>query len=443
MRYPLPPHWPQPPAVRLGLGAGLTDFAAQVAADPQFASAWGDIEAQLNVEGADASAIDLAKTALINSYQQLASQVGVGADEVIASAKSYVMMGQTVLGAVNTVSGLVQAAESGSFPQITQTFTGTLIGLATLAGAVSAGVGAAIVGAVSGLLGILQSSGFFGQPSTDVNIQGCGFFDMKPEYLVGCVGVWTQGIPIQVAPGSSSWRSFPNPASTAPTVGTGTYAGYSDQQIWFTSSGPAVGGGLWRGCLWHIPGTIDHPGNRNQRTVDVAFPNYHLVEGYASGSPFEQAFFGAWKSNAEYALNGLKTQTDALVLIHLLRMWNRAHNGPATVIDQSSGGYLATLISAAVAQLSAGDALRSGSGLLVNAGAVKTPGATKVGLHIAHGAVTALAPTASTTSTATIVAGTAAVGGAALIGTAIYAAAKGQAIDAVVGHLWRKLKSAF
>jgi hypothetical protein len=454
-------HWPQPTRETeldaAGLGAGLTDFEAYASSDPNFAAAWADINGQLTLEGADTSQINLAKTALVTSFQQLASDIGVSGDEAIASAKSYVMMGQTVIGAATTVQGLIQAAETGSFLTITQAFTGTLIGLAVTAGAFSAGVGAAIVGAVGALLGILQNAGFFGTPSLDVQIPGCGWFYSKPNYLIGCVGAFNVFYcsptssqvcvtPIQQAPGSVNWRLFPNPNSTTVTKGaTDQTTSDSDQSVWYRPQG----NGLWKGLRWDIPGTLDHPDDRNKRLVDLAFPNYQYVEALASGNEFQKAFFGAWKTNAEYALNGLKMQADELVLIHLLRLWNRSHQGPAVALNQSNDNYVDGLVMAALSQLSASDSLVSGQSLLVNMGPTKTMGPNRHVIALHHvgnlrTAVSAMAPVGPGMSTgAKVAVGGAAIGGAALLGTAAYAFAKGQAVDTVLSHAWKHVKGWF
>ena len=433
------PHW--------GFGAGLTDFQAYFSSDPNFAGAWNDIAAQLAHEGADASQINLAKTALVDSFQQMASNLGVSGDQAIAAAKSYVLLGQTVAGAAESVTGLVQAAESGSFVAITQTFTGTLIGAAIAAGAISAGVGAAVVGAVGELLNILASAGFFGQPSTDTEISNCGFYPIKPSYMVGCVAVQPVD-PIQQAPGAVTWRTFPQPGNNTNTMADPRYSGvvsrgvsYSDQLIWFTTRDQGGGGGLWKGARWDGPGTIDHPSPGNVRLVDLAFPNYSDVayEAVAAGG-FSQAYFGAWKANAEFALNGLKPQPDEQVLIHALRLWNRAHAGPTTPLYYDSRYPISRLIPAALSRLSGGDPLVSGQGLLLNTGALIQPQRV-VTLHLPTNLVQSSAPPTSTA--AKVAGGAAVVAGAGLLTAAVVGWASGKAIDKVFSAGWEKIKGVF
>jgi hypothetical protein len=65
-----------------------------------------------------------------------------------------------------------------------------------------------------------------------------------------------------------------------------------------------------------------------------------------------------------------------------------------------------------------------------------------IAITVADPSPTSTGPTALGT-TGKVVAGTAAVGGAALVGTAVYALAKGQAIDTVVKAGWTALKGWF
>jgi hypothetical protein len=444
-------HWPQVPR-RIGLGAGLLDFEAYASSDPNFAAAWGEINTQLAAEGADISQVNNAKTAFVNSLEQMASNaIGVTGDEAIQSAKSYVLLGQTLAGAAQTIQGLVQTAETGSIPEIMSAFTGTLVGLAVTAGAFSAGIGAAIVGAVGGLINILQAAGFFGAPSTDVEIASCGYYPYRPAYMIGCVGVNpVSGAVVQVSPGSPLWRSFPdkrNNVNPPPGHATSDNYSYSDAQVWFQTRDQGGGGGLWKGCRWNGPGTVDHPTSGNVRLVDIAFPNYAAVEGYENSSgELNRAYVAAWKANQEYALNGLRQPgSDAQVLITLIRLWNRSHGGPTWVLEQQNiadgGDYLSSLVTAAVSLLG-NDPIRSGSGLVINTGPIIQPKRTiSFRVHLANDSATAPSPPMSTG--AKVAVGGAAVGAAALLGTAAFALAKGQAVDVVLKHAWGHVKGWF
>ena len=143
--------------------SGLGDFDQLVGSDPTFAGAWGEIQNQLQAEGGNVTQINSAKIALTDSYEQLSAQgFGLSGADVVNSAKQYVLLGQTVAGAANVVQGLAGVVQGADPIAITQAFTGTLVGVSIAAGALSAGVGAAIVGGVGALLSILQNAGFFG-----------------------------------------------------------------------------------------------------------------------------------------------------------------------------------------------------------------------------------------------------------------------------------------
>jgi hypothetical protein len=93
---------------------------------------------------------------------------GVNPQSIATAAQNYVLIGKTVAGAVDTVEGLIKLYDSAgsitpdSAIAISNAFTGTMVGVAISAGAVSAGVGAAIVGAVAAVLGLLESNGLLG-----------------------------------------------------------------------------------------------------------------------------------------------------------------------------------------------------------------------------------------------------------------------------------------
>jgi hypothetical protein len=118
---------------RTGVG-GQADFNALISADPHFASAWGDIQTQLVTEGV--TDFTGAQQAFTDSFQQLASQsFGLSLDtgtvgNAYATAKQYVMTGQTIAGAVSTVTGLIGSIESNTMQPLAvmQTFTGTKSG---------------------------------------------------------------------------------------------------------------------------------------------------------------------------------------------------------------------------------------------------------------------------------------------------------------------------
>lgn len=426
-----------------------------------FSSAWGEVQNQLQAEGADASQLNLAKTAFVNSFEQLSANMGVTGDEAIAAAKQFTTLGHTIIGAVGTVQGLISTVESGSAPQITQAFTGVLISLAVGSGLVSAGIGAAIAVGISLVLTALGDLGLFTSSAPPTfDIPGCGKWTYVPDYLVGCMGIQAKGgvdpkvtQPFRVAPGSPNWRTFPQPTA-------GSHVGDGSDGAWFIPNSPYVG--VWRGVLVDSGDINNATRNDRARPVDRAFPNYGRLAGdaevggairnvfattqlptvIAAGSNFQKTFFSAWRGNAEYALNGLKPQADEQVLIHMLRLWNRAHAGPAVALNQSEESYANSLVAAALNLVQSNDVgLTSGRSLLVNSGPMKTQTPQHIRLHLSTKAG-ASAPTGLSTTTK-VVAGTAAVGGVALVGTAIFAFATGRAIDAVFSSAWRGFKGWF
>ena len=436
------PHWLQAPR-RPGFGAGIVDFQAYMQALPSFASSWNDIQAQLTQEGAGLNQVVAAQTSFTNAYEQLSSQFGAVGDDAITGAHAFVAMGQTVVGAASTVAGLIQTAESGSAPAITQAFTGVMVSLAIATGAVSAGIGAAIVAGVGLILSALGSLGLFGGGG---GTQICGAtVSPPPDLVVGCMPIWVTGAadpnspPVRQQPGTFGWRSFP-----VEGVDTG----------WFTAAPPYepyVGGGMgtvtWKGLSGEYYGV-------GVRAVDYAFPNYARVASDVAGGDFQKAFFAAWKGNAEYALNGLKPQPDAQVLVHMLRLWNKSHAGPTIPMSPLDGSYLGTLISQGVQSLQANDTgMTDGTTLLVNSGAVLNPAIVAplvhrvIALHIPGGAIQSSAPTpAASTGLSTgakVAVGGVAVTGAALLGAVAFGIVKGQAVDLVLKHAWKHVRSWF
>lgn len=413
------PHWPSYDREPVGVGAGLTDFEAYAASDPTFAAAWGEVNSQLNVEGAVASDIDLAKTAFVNSYEQMAQSLGVTGEDAINAAKQFTTIGHTVMGAIDTVNGLQQATAGGAPPAVVQAFTGTLIALAVSTGAISAGLGACITLGVGAILQGMQALGLWG-PS-GVAIPGCPSTQCNPasDLIAGCLCLWTK-YP-RVAPGAINWRPFPQPS-----VG--------EDARWFVQGGALGAADLETAQPWHDVSFFVPP---HVRAIDAAFPHYNEVMTLVGTSAFANAFVAAWQANAAYPLNGLQAQPDEAVLLHALRLWNRAHQGPATLLSEGSASYLEKLVNPALNYVQPTDAsLVSGRSLLINTGPTKAP-ARVVSLSLKGSAAAAMAPK---TSTATkVVAGSAIAVGAGIAGAAIYSYVKGEAIGAVLKHLWKKV----
>jgi hypothetical protein len=420
--------------------------------DPQFAAAWNDVQAQLIAEGsgvvnaATGAVNDVftgAKIQLADAFSQLAGQsfglstsISSGINNAYDVAKKYVMVGQTVLGAVNTVSGLINTsgATTGT-PQQALAFTGTMLGTITTlgiaAGSVTAGLGAAVVAGgaavIAGIGAALQASGLLGQPPPAGTI--CGFpLDQKPDWTVGCLAAWGT----TAVPGSEIWSAFPDPSKPADAA-------------WFEGGSQHIGPGQWRNAFYGVrgPGRDQgysggpNPAGNNLRPIDNGFFDYvymehildttgtyanPLVSSWLSAgvAPFQIShfllgLFEAWKTNAAYALNGIQPQPSWAVTVHFIRMWNRSHTSSSIATYPSDQSAIGAGISS--------------SEYVVNMGPLRTVIATQAAVDSIAGK--------STTSTAAKVATAAVAAPAALaVGTIVYAWATGRAVDTVFWHLW-------
>jgi hypothetical protein len=428
------PHWPR----RAGLGGIIEDQLQQAALSSQ---AWSDVQVQLNAEGADNLKVLASKETFVNAFQSLvapANGFAVDSGSALDAAKQLTIIGQTALGAVSTVSGLIHDLSTESPQQITQAFTGGLVALAVGAGAISAGIGAAIVAGVGAIIDVLQSSGLFSPPA-GVQLQGCGgtYYNPPPTTAVGCIPGWCDPNIVQVKPGSNNWRSFPKP-------------GDSSDRPWFLQNNPAVG--PWKGVTWGGCTPASNFLDATLRPIDVAFPNYSWVEHGATqqfgaisispitpGSHFMQGFASAWRANAEYAFNGLKPQPDEQVLLHFLRLWNRSNGPPTETMRQ--GGYGSYAESLVTAVLNQDNTFASGDGgLLINSGGPVQPPATSGASSTTGGLVSSSAVSGGMSTGGKIAAGAAIGGGVILLGTAGYAAYSHQSLGQVWTRVMKKVR---
>jgi hypothetical protein len=417
------------PHLRRGVGQGgsFGNFTNNAA----FLASWGPVGAQLQAEGnaPGSFAYQLAQNDFANAVGQLAQAPEAQGADILNAAQQYTIAGHTIQGAFSTVTQLIQAANNGvSAPQAVQLFTGTMIGVAVLAGAVSAGAGAAIVGAIGIISDLLLGGG-----SPGFSIPGCPgtTFSQAPNYSVGCVAVFGLD-PVTAGPGTANWKSFPS-------VNNPNDAHWFDSSLYGWSGIP--GYGQWSGG---IPGF-------GYRLIDVAFPAYNTIScslqtpaGTFAGD-FLRHFFSAWKANQEYALNGLKAQPDWQVLAHAIRLWNMAH-APGTpflmapsplalAVDPACSdftvGYEHMLVTDVVNNIK-GDSLvpiQNGN-LVVNTGPlIPPPQASNVTLPGAP---------AKSTVGATAVKVAAGTGVAVLGGIGLVALAKGWAFGKTVEWAWGK-----
>ncbi len=373
-----------------GMGDLFADLASQSA---EFAGAWGKVQDQLHAEGASDLDLSAAKQSLANAFSQIVSNpqgFNLSSSDALKAATDFTIAGRTVLGAVDQVQGLIAASQGSDPTQAFQMVTGTLIGVAVAAGALSAGIGSVIVVGVGAALSLMQSAGLFGSPPQGQQICNGLWINPPPTLQVGCVGANAQA----VKNGSPYWRHYPKRSG-----------GNTNDAAWFQSSYAAAWSGSATGPMSTWMGFSD------TRLIDSAFPEAHYLACQHVPSALaglNAAFLSAWTANKEYALNGLKAQPDWIVLEHTLRAWNKAHQPSSTydlryvarpalskvTIDPTGKivgpcpsdlpPYVATLVSDLIFNLNTNDALLSRSGgILVHTGPeVKAP-VRKIVLKIA------------------------------------------------------------
>lgn len=313
---------------------------------PQAGSAWGSIQSQLLAEnpanatngvlGAAQSNYANAITQAISSGAPVATPQNIST--LIGGAASLVLNTSTVGGAVGNIVNMVQGALSAPAPQAMVQFTGSLIssivGAEVAAGSVTMGIGAIIMAGIA--LGEQLLAGVFGGVPSGVNIPNTwsdigGCTTSNPVgYIVG--GMYTSGSSVPGGPLSLNWRKFPQPTNQ----GDAWWFQYNSPSNTTWSSGDSSD--TWSICPYV-----------GWRPIDQAFLVYHQLEcevasatpianlplPTSSGGPFsaaqisfaqlQLAYFGAWKANAEYLLNGLQPRTDAAVLERIVQFWNDAH----------------------------------------------------------------------------------------------------------------------
>lgn len=313
---------------------------------PEFSSAWNEVKGQITAEGGSGLDVQSAQDTLVKTYSDLTTgQLAVDSSDALGYAKDFTMTAKTVMGAVNTASGLIAAAKGASSPaqmaSVANMFTGTMIAVATAAGAVSAGIGALIVAGAAVAIEVLQAIGLFGSSSASYKV--CNLTsENQPTIVINCVYSSTAQ-PNQT--GSAAWRTFPDPIQDP-----GWYA---------PPAMPMFLIAIWHGDAWSSD--QDH----GQRLIDAALPHYAQLEKEVPAASdtsilanFKHAFFTAWKANQEYAFNGLKTQPDWSVLTHAVRVWNKAHND-TSFVDLAAGNkilpYEATLMADVLRNVSAND----------------------------------------------------------------------------------------
>ncbi len=353
--------------------------------DPSIAAALSSVAAQAQAEGGDALEVAARQATLLQSYSDIFKQGNVDAQSALKAAEAYVGQNHTIAGAIDTASGLVGAVEasqrSGTTPvDIVSNFSGPLMGGIVLSGELTAGAGAAITAGIAVAAALLDKLGLFAPPSGQ-NIDG-QYFDPPPDFVIGSMGVYVDDKHApSIAPGSALWRRFPEPSNPSD-------AG------WFAPAPSSTGvliisewrGAKWMGPLWsagkrmvdvafsdYAAASTLAPVSTTPKVLGLALPALTLPEQLQAVGEFSRAYFTAWKANKEYWLNGRKGGTDAQVLEHAVRVWNRAHEaGKGIDLRQAASPYFASQIGGLVSSPSGSDVMsRDKLGIHLNTGPLK------------------------------------------------------------------------
>lgn len=418
----------------------MADFA-EISATASGSAAWAQIQGQLNIEGASDTAILAAKDTLASTWTSLTTnQFGVDPETAMTAAKNFTLAAQTISGSVATVEGLVNASggqiSAQSVVQISNMFVGTMIGLAAALGAVSAGVGAVIVSAIAIAADVLE--GFLGS-SPGVEVCPGVTCNPAPNWVINCHCVWGK----VASPGSSAWRTFPTSSEWYTVGATAVLKDPITGQVNMTLDGSGQGQGVFA--------------SQPERPIDMIFPQFAELGQPAPSvlSGFHAAFVAAWKANQEYALNGLKVQDDAQVLLHMVRVWNRSHSQgtPFELSSSTINSYEGSLVTDLLYSNSQSTDINnyiSGSSLLVYTGPSITFGANQriVPLHLrlpspnapimAVGPAIAVAAPSGMSTGGKIALSVAIVGGSAAAGVGIWALMTHQTYGGAWSRVWRK-----
>lgn len=319
-------------------GLGASDDCGGLAGSPEFLSAQSDLANQIKSEGGTQTEIDVAKATFCTSAGNLAVQAGVTPEDAIHAAAKYTAVTKTIAGVASHVEGLMQAAQSGPSSQVVSQMAGLVVTVAVAAGA-SAGIGAAVMLGAALVGKLLDEIGVFGNLK-GVDVGGGVHCDPPPTFVVNHSCFWD---PIVHDPSSPNWRKFPSTAS----INSGEpWPGFLASPEYSTETGRA-------------------------RLIDRMFPQFHQLEceqtvgyaldgvrlqdvGLAKGAAiydFLASYFGAWKANKEYTLNGLQAAEDWQVLLSTVWAWNRLH--------EPGDGYDFTPVNKSE-MLNANEACRSG-----------------------------------------------------------------------------------
>lgn len=492
-----------------GLGAagpgGIPDFSTLISAVPSAATSWGQVNAQITAEGGGGGGVlQAAQSNFYQTWMQLSQQqpsaTSGDLSKISGAAGSLLMNTSTIAGAVQNVEGLIQGATSGNSAEVVQALTGTMVsglGLAIGAGAVSFGVGAAIVAGLEIAEAVFGQLFNQAQPVATLCNAGLNF---SYNIAIGCV--CSTGQVVKGGPGTGGatnpyWRRFPEPSNPADAWWFQPVSSFTWSSKW--TSGQSSD-------QWYAIVTNGALGSQ-LRPIDLAFPQYHQLEcdmnaaSFAASLPdgggtlaapfstiaalqglpqsysandvalakFMQAYFAGWKAAQEYAINGIPPSPsanldDASVLAQVVSFWNTSRQTDQTVtiqrrntsqnayktdpvpFPQTCQGtlgneyfYVQMLLPYVAANLQSALPLSGGS-LVINSG-------SKIAVPLAPGTVRVLpigprakAPVkaSSSMSATTVVAGTAAALAAGALAAVLYARHKHVPVKTVLRSTWNK-----
>lgn len=481
--YPAPAHH-----------GSLGSLGVDLSTLPGAQQAWAPIQAQMEGEGQSIDNIGFAKDQFDSALQNAAAG-GLDASNAYQAASALVTASHTVIGTVAHVQGLIGAAQGGDVTTVYNTFMGTMLSIAAVAGVAAPGIGAAIVAGIGVALYLLQNAGLFGGGAPiGFQLPGCStntIFPTQATIQVGCMGMFgatgsAEGGAIKQ--GSALWRHFPKPSG-----------GNKNDDVWYitpsqwlngykvdTSAGPVPNGGPWVEVAFGKITSFLWSGSANAaavpyswapaafgfRFIDVAFPDYHYLncETTIPGlKDFQTAFRTAWMANQEYALNGIKPQDNYVILDNLVRVWNRSHDSssyvdvaPAykTVIKPPNVASLTwpcpanipPLFQTAISDLFSQSSPQTQQSLINGKLRINTGALLPVKRHLNIPRIATVAPSTSAAAAApttglstggkvAITAG--AVTAASAIGIGIFAWASGETFKWALDKTWKKVREPF
>lgn len=380
--------------------------------------------------GADVSQEDLA-TLLQNNLTPDALNA------ITPSIRSALDTGFQIAGDLTPAYNLIDKVASGQTPSPQD----AVAGLAGAATAINPLAGAAVLAAGEIALGAQQA--------VEDLLKGLGLISDAPK-PVACVGLLKKGSPVPSGgPGSLHpdplwmvWNDFARwwyPPSGATDYGWAPGSappprGLSPGEGCTPTAGAAVVDMIMHGLWYTSPNHDQHPGSSRDTGLVITPTPANAFEAFLL--PMMQKDIENWANANPYI------DPRALVLA-AMKAWNNKHPSSSSDITyapteygDANGNWITMLLGSNGD--STGNAQRVGSQVVQMGASVPTATAPRVvSLHIGtHGE----AATAPTTSTATkVVAGSAIAVGAGIAGAAIYSYVKGEAISAVLKHLWRKV----